>query len=60
MHDIDPHCRERVAGVFGIAEALVAEIAYENDEGAGYWSKETPEQRFARVRRWVESHIISV
>jgi hypothetical protein len=28
---------------------------YENDEGT--WREETPEQRFARVRAWIEGHL---
>jgi len=57
MSMIDPEDSERVSGVFGIAEAMAKEIEYENDEGAGYWSKETPEQRYSRMREWVESRI---
>lgn len=40
-----------------IAAPMVREIMFENDEGAGYWKSETPEQRFVRMRIWVESHI---
>ena len=45
---------EELANLFNVAEALVREIVYENDEGA---YEETPEQRWQRMRRWVESHI---
>jgi hypothetical protein len=55
MSEIDPEDRETVANVFGISPAMVAEIVYENDE-CGHW-KETPEHRFARMRRWVASLI---
>lgn len=51
MSNLDPHDRETVAGTFGIADALGAEIMYENDE-AGFW-EETPEARFVRIRAWV-------
>ncbi len=44
-----------VAHDFGIAGALAQETVWENDD-AGSW-KETPEQRFDRVRRWVVSNI---
>ena len=54
VSNVDPEDRERVAEVFGIAEALAAEIAYENDEGR---YRETSEQRWTRVRAWVESQI---
>jgi len=56
MSAIDPEDYSRVANLFGVAEPLVQEIVWLNDE-AGPW-KETPEDRFARMRRWVE-HAIS-
>ena len=56
---VDPQDRETVACKFGIAEAMAAEIVYENDEGAGYWSNETAEQRYSRMRKWVEASIIN-
>ena len=52
---IDPHDPCQVAPAFGIAEAMAREIAYENDEGGP--RKETPEQRWHRVRAWVEASI---
>lgn len=52
MTGIDPEDRKRVGEVFGIAPALAAEIVYMNDE-ATY--SETPEQRFQRMRKWVET-----
>ena len=55
MTSLDPDNREGVAAVFDIAPALAAEIFYENDETCGY--NETPELRFARMRRWVASNI---
>jgi hypothetical protein len=47
---------------FGIARALAAEIAYENDERGdrwrdGKWVDETPAARWTRMRRWVEEQI---
>lgn len=39
-----------------IAECLVREIEYENDEG-NYSRDETPELRWARMRKWVDRHI---
>lgn len=47
---VDEHCPEEVAGRLNIARQLAAEIAYQNDEGA---YKETPEQRWTRMRKWV-------
>ena len=60
LSDLDPDdesVRYPVADRLGIAPALAAEIMYANDEGAGYWVNETPEDRWARVRRWVEAQI---
>jgi hypothetical protein len=56
MSGVDEYDREAVARRLGISEALAAEIAYENDEGR--WN-ETPEQRWNRMRDWVQS-LISV
>ncbi len=53
---VDPEDRHEVAETFGIAPALAAEIAYENDEGL-YGETETPEQRWTRMRKWVASHL---
>lgn len=57
MKGIDPEDRSTIAKIFGISGALAAEIAYMNDEGAGYWSRETPESRFDRMRRWIETQL---
>lgn len=57
VSDLDETERELVAERFGIAEAMAAEIAYINDEGAV--RTETPEQRFIRVRAWIESELAS-
>ena len=43
-----------LASMFDVAECMVREVEYMNDEGA--W-KETPEQRWERMRRWVQKHI---
>lgn len=58
MEALDPGDREEVAGAFGIAPALAAEIVYMNDEGS--WQAETPEQRWGRMRNWVEENILQV
>ena len=52
---LDPEEPEAVAQAFGVAPALVREIVYENDEAVHI--RETPEQRFLRVRTWVLNHI---
>lgn len=58
MQLLDPDDREGVAEAFGIAPALAAEIVFMNDEGS--WNAETPEQRWLRMREWVESNIQQV
>lgn len=52
---VDPFEREQVADLFGISEALAAEIAYENDDDFG--RPITDEERWAWMRRWVEGQI---
>ena len=54
MRDVDPYERERVAGLFGISEALAAEIMEENDHG---WRVKTPRQRWEYMRSWVIKNI---
>lgn len=51
MDALDPEDMETVAGTFGIADAMAKEIVWINDEAGSH--KETPEQRFVRVRKWV-------
>lgn len=58
MSSLDPDDREEVAQAFGIAPALAAEIVFMNDEGS--WQRETPEQRWTRMRTWVDSQIKQV
>lgn len=54
-HDQDEcEAAEEIAYFFGIANSMAREIMYENDE-MGY--KTTPEQRYNRMLRWVESQI---
>jgi hypothetical protein len=55
--DIDPDDTEILADRLGIADAMIREIVFENDEGGSYWKTETPEQRWQRMRAWVAGHI---
>ena len=55
MDDLDPNEQSDVAAFFGIAGAMAAEIAYQNDDATP--CSETPEQRFVRMRAWVVSQI---
>lgn len=58
LTDIDPDDYHSIAGKFGISRAMVQEIEYINDEGGH--RRETPEERFSRVREWIESQILLV
>lgn len=69
MSIIDPDDAEVVADKFGLAEAMVREIVYENDERYGDYKwidgerkyvRETPEERWTRMRKWVDSQIKQV
>jgi hypothetical protein len=52
--NVDPDDPTEVGRHFGIARSMAAEIVYVNDE---HWTAETPEQRWGRMRAWVERHI---
>ena len=54
--DLDPEDIETVSRHFGIAHSMAAEIVYMNDKGS--YRAETPEDRWMRMRRWVESEIV--
>jgi hypothetical protein len=57
LDSIDPHDTETVAAQFDVAEPLVREIVFINDE-AGWWD-DPPEERWRRVRNWVARQISS-
>ena len=50
---------KHVANIFGISRALACEIMWVNDEAKAYWVEETDEQRFLRVRNWIEKVIVT-
>ena len=54
---LDPEDPESIAKVFGIARCMAAEIEYMNDEWGPY--TETPEERWTRMRKWVDKQIRS-
>ncbi len=60
LTELDPDEPEEIAKVFGVAPALVREIEFENDEGDWQWPQETPEQRWSRMRKWVDGQITKV
>ena len=55
---IDPEDRTAVAGAFGIAEAMAAEIMWENDMGYR-WSDGAygDNRRWAYMRDWAQRHL---
>jgi hypothetical protein len=55
--DIDPYDTETLANRLGIAEAMVKEIVFENDERPWNYRTETPEQRYERMCAWVVKQI---
>lgn len=59
MSRLDPENAFEIVSKFGIAETMVREIEFINDDDFGYdhRSSNTPEDRFVRVRKWVESQI---
>lgn len=55
MTQVEPTEYDEVAKLFGISDALAREIMFENDEGS--LRNETAEQRWQRVRNWVQEQI---
>lgn len=71
VSNVDYTDREAVAELFDIAPTLAAEIAYLNDDDFGHeaayragaipgLSSETPEERWLRMRDWVEKELSNV
>jgi hypothetical protein len=65
MEELDPNDSESIGKAFNIADSLAREIVYENDERPwalhdGKYVKETPEQRWQRMRNWVAKLIVPV
>lgn len=54
VEGIDPENQRAVCAKFNIADALAREIAYENDDEWGA----TPEERWQRMRKWVNENLI--
>lgn len=65
VSNLDVEDGDAVGAAFGIARALACEIAYENDECgerfvAGKRHQETPEERWQRMRKWVDEQLLKV
>jgi hypothetical protein len=50
---IDPESRAFMGTIFGIPDALAKEIMFMNDD----WRTETPEARYVRMKKWIESEL---
>jgi hypothetical protein len=64
---VDPSEPDDVADLLGVSSMMAREIAYENDERDWTWDpvtrtshKETAEERWTRMRAWVEEQITPV
>ena len=57
MSTVDPEDQYDVAGLFDLPHAMACEIMFKNDECGGW--RETPEERWGRMRNWVQRHIIT-
>lgn len=55
LESIDPEDHATLSRVFNVAEPLIQEVEYMNDEGA--WYNATPEQRWQSMRAWAVEHI---
>lgn len=57
--EVDVWDNEAVGNLVNISEMMAAEIEYENDEHYDWrWDKpETPEERWIRMRKWVQNSI---
>lgn len=53
VSNVDPEDTQAVAEVTGLAESMVREIAYMNDD----WHSETPQARWVRMRAWVAAQL---
>lgn len=53
VSEVDPDDYSTVAGVMGLSEAMVREIANENDERCL-----TPEQRWESMRKWAVAQLV--
>jgi hypothetical protein len=57
LDSLDTYDYDELGKAFDIAHQLAQEVMYENDEGGGWRGRETPEERWARVRNWAAKQI---
>ena len=56
LENLYPEDYRRIAKAFDIAPAMAQEIVWENDDD--WLEKETPAERWARMRAWIAEHIL--
>lgn len=59
LPEMDIYDADKVARAFGIAPAMVCEIAFENDENGPWDKEETSAARWVRMRAWVSDQLIT-
>lgn len=59
VDSLDTYEYDELGKTFDIAHQLAQEVMFENDEGA-WRGRESPEDRWARVRKWAAENIRSV
>lgn len=52
---LDTYDYDQLGQTFDIAHQLAQEVMFENDEGT--WQRETPEERWQRMRDWAAKHL---
>lgn len=57
MSKLDPEDPDGIAKAFGVAPTLVREIEFQNDDDFSWKTNDTPEKRFARVRKWAAEQL---
>ncbi len=56
---VDVYDSREVAKAVGISRILAAEIEYVNDECGPWREDETPEDRWKRIRKWVDENLLT-
>jgi hypothetical protein len=60
LRGVDTEDHDRLGKLFGIAPLLAREVMFENDDDFGWRrERETPEERWTRMRAWVAKQILA-
>lgn len=57
LSQIDTEDTKALGETFDIGRSLAAEIMFMNDEYVARWNNETPEERWVRMKQWVDAHL---